>query len=264
LKARPYFRRTAVFALGLALVASACRRAPKKPDRTAPWPASASPSASGAPLLRRLHYALQNGDVSFELPARHGNPQGKLPHARGELDVDLDDLSRTTGSISFELGALVVTSGDGHTDAANTARALAWLELGNAVAADQRARADAASFVIGSLDAGHLVTAPNGDRRVPRRELESRWTVRGELSLHGVRAPVSAEVSLSLVPGTDPTGPPVELVIRSRRPLVVSLGTHDIRPRDESGVPIAKDLALFGDRVGTEAKISFELVFVPH
>ena len=77
------------------------------------------------------------------------------------------------------------------------------------------------------------------------------------------RVPVLADVSLSLVPGPDPAAPPVEFVIRSRRPLVVSLSTHDIRPRDEHGVPIAKDLPLFGDRVGTEAKVGFELVFVP-
>ena len=60
--------RTAVL-LALAF-AVGCHRAPKKPDRTAPWLASASPSGSSAPLLRHLHYALGRGEVSFELPAR--------------------------------------------------------------------------------------------------------------------------------------------------------------------------------------------------
>lgn len=248
----------------LAVALGACHRAPKKLERTAPWPASANPSASAAPLLRRLHYTLEKSDIGFELPARHASPKGKLLRPRGMLDVDLDDLSRTTGSVSFDLRELVMTGADDRTDGANTARALAWLELGHDVSSDKRALADDASFGIVSLDAGHLVSAPSGDHRAPRRELQSHWTVRGELSLHGVRAPVTAEVNLSLVPGTDPFGPPAQFVIRSRRPLVVSLSTHDIRPRDERGVPIAKDLALFGDRVGTEAKITFELVFVPH
>jgi hypothetical protein len=87
--------------------------------------------------------------------------------------------------------------------------------------------------------------------------------VHGELSLHGVRAPLTADVTLTLVPGSDPAGPPAELLIRSRKPLVVSLSTHDITPRDAAGVPIAKDLALLGDKVGNEAKVSFELTFVP-
>lgn len=253
----------ALFAVIVAVAATGCHRAPKKPDRTAPWPASASPSASSAPLLRRLHYGLQRGDVSFELPARHATPHGKLAHPRGDLDVDLDDLSRTTGNVAFDLRELVMTRSGTDPDAAYTARALAWLELGAGVSDEKRAPSAAANFVIGSLDAGHLVSAPNGDRRARRRELESHWTVRGDLSLHGVRAPVTAEVTLSLVPGPDPAAPPVQLVIRSRRPLVVSLNTHDIRPRDERGVPVAKDLDLLGDDVGTEAKVSFELVFVP-
>ena len=247
--------------LGFALVA--CQHAPKKPERTAPWPASASPSASAAPLLRRLHYGLERGDISFELPARHATPRGKLAHPRGDLDVDLDDLSHTTGSVAVDLRELVMTRSGDETDATNTSRALAWLELGHGVSVEKRDSAGSATFLIASLDAGHLVAAPNGDRRAPRRELESRWTVRGELSLHGVRAPVTAEATLALVPGPDPSAAPVELVIRSRRPLVISLNTHDIRPRDERGVPVAKDLALLGDDVGTEAKVSFELVFVP-
>jgi hypothetical protein len=247
----------------LACAAVACHRAPPKPERTAPWPASASPSASAAPLVRKLHYTLGRGDVSFELPARAGNPRGKLPHPSGDLDVDLDDLSRTRGSVSFDLRQLVVTGASAETDPANTARALAWLELGPGVNGDRRELAAAATFSIDSLDAGHPVAAPSGDRPASRRELESHWSVRGQLSLHGVRAPLTAEVNLLLVPGPDPAGPPAELVIRSKKPLVVSLGTHDIRPRNERGVPIAKDLALIGDKVGAEAKLSFELVFVP-
>jgi hypothetical protein len=248
----------------VAVALAACHRAPKQPDRTAPWLASANPSASSAPPLRRLHYSLERGELNFELPARHGNPKGTLAHLRGELDVDLDDLSHTTGNVAFDLRELGLAAGDEHSDATNTARALAWLELGPGVDSDKRDLAEHANFVIGSLDAGHLVAAPSGDRRAPRRELESRWSVQGELSLHGVRAPVNGDVNLSLVPGPDPAAPPVEFVIRSRKPFVVSLGTHDIRPRDDHGIPIAKDLALLGDKVGTEAKVSFELVFVPH
>lgn len=244
--------------------ANACHRAPPKPERTAPWPASASPSSSSAPAaLRRVHYKLGRASVEFELPAKHATPRGKLGRPRADLDVDLDDLSHTTGSIAFDLAELTLTGTGATPDEAATTRALEWLELGRAVAADTRDLDRNAVFAISELDAGHLVAAPNGDRRVARRELESHWTVRGELALHGVRAPTTADVTLTLVPGPDPAGPPAELLIRSRKPLVVSLGTHDIAPRDASGVPIAKDLALIGDKVGSEAKVTFDLAFVP-
>src|SRR5689334_21909396 len=91
-------------------------------------------------------------------------------------------------------------------------------------------------------------SAPGRDARATRRELNVNLGVRGELSLHGVRAPVATDVSLIFVMGVNPEEPPVQLLIRSRRPLVVTPGTHDIRPRDERGVPIAKDLGLLGDK----------------
>jgi hypothetical protein len=250
--------------LFLAALANGCHRAPPKPERTAPWLATASPSSSTARAsVRRLHYKLGHAEMAFELPAKRATPRGKLAQPRADLDVDLDDLSHTTGSISLDLANLTLTGADGTTDDAATTRALEWLELGRAVAAEKRDLDRNATFAISELDAGHVVTAPNGDRRVARRELESHWTVRGELSLHGVRAPLTADVSLTLVPGTDSGGPPAELLIRSRKPLVVPLSTHDIGPRDASGVTIAKDLPLIGDKVGSEAKVTFDLVFVP-
>ncbi len=248
----------------LAVAAAACHRAPPKPERTAPWPASASPSSSNAPAaLRRLHYKLARADIGFELPAKHATPRGKLAHPHGDLAVDLDDLSHTTGSVALDLGELTLTGEGGTPNETYTTRALEWLELGRAVTAEKRELERHVTFALSSLDAGHVVAAPNGDRRAARRELESRWTVRGELSLHGVRAPLTADVALTIVPGDDPAGPPAELLIRSRKPLVVSLSTHDIAPRDASGVPIAKDLGLIGDKVGNEAKVTFDLAFVP-
>ena len=248
----------------LLLSVVACHPSEKRRERTEPWLASASASpTSSAPTLRRVHYTLGRGHFDFELPGRHATPRGKLEHARGELDVDLDDLSHTTGRVVVDLGELVMLGTDG-AEATATARALDWLELGTKVSGEKRDTGRNATFALSALDAGHLVSAPNGDRRVARRELVSSWTVRGELSLHGVRAPLAADVTLTLVPGPTPDGPPVELVIRSRRPLVVTLGTHDIRPRDERGVPVAKDLPLLGDKVGSEAKVSFELAFAPY
>jgi hypothetical protein len=248
----------------LVALAAGCRRAPPKPERTAPWPASANPSASNAPpALRRLHYKLGRGELDFELPAKHAIPRGKLTHPRAELDVDLDDLAHTTGSVALDLGELTLTGANGAPDEVYTTRAREWLELGRAVATDKRELERHVTFAISELDAGHRVAAPNGDRRVARRELESHWTVRGELSLHGVRAPLTADVTLTLVPAVDPAAPPAELLIRSRKPVVVNLSTHDIVPRDAAGVPIAKDLALLGDKVGSEARVTFDLAFVP-
>ncbi len=254
--------RRAILGVVLASLLVACRGKPRPAPRTEPWLASASPSASTSPLVRRLRYTLARSQIELTLPAKRATPRGRVKSARGTLEVDLDDLSRTTGSVSVSLDELELVGEDGTPSPTYTARALDWLELGARVAAEKRDTGRSVTFTLGALDAGRVVSAP-GAGRGTSRALNSSWAVRGDLGLHGVRAPVSAEISLILLPGPHPEGPPAELSIRSRRPLVVSLGTHDIRPRDERGIPIARDLALLGEKVGASAKVSFELVFVP-
>lgn len=252
-----------ILTLALATLAVSCQHKAPRPERTEPWLASAKASSSASPLPRRVRYGLAGSRVDFELPAKRATPKGKLGGATGELDVDLDDLSHTTGRVAFDLSTVELAGDDGLIDGPNTARALDWLELGVGIAADRRDSLRQVLFELRSLDAGHVVSAPAEDRPTRRRELSSQWTVRGELSLHGVRAPESAEVTLTLVPGPDPAGPPAELLIRSRSPLVVQLGTHDIRPRERRGPSVSKDHAVLGDSVGREARVSFELKFTP-
>lgn len=243
--------------------AVACRSKPKPPVRTEPWLASASAATSAAPRLQRAQYRLGRAKLEFELPGKTGTVRGRLKQARGTLDVDLDDVSRTTGNVVADLNDMELLGADGTPDGSLAARALDWLELGSRVRPEKRDAGRTVTFALGALDAGRMVSAPGRDARAPRRELNVNFNVRGELSLHGVRAPASTEVGLIFVMGANPDGPPAQLLIRSRRPLVVTLGTHDIRPRDERGVPISKDLGLLGDKVGTVAKVSFDLNFVP-
>jgi hypothetical protein len=108
-----------------------------------------------------------------------------------------------------------------------------------------------------------LEEAPRGLIALAKRREGKRphfdATVVGELSLHGVRAPARVPVTLEIDAAAAPGEPPGRLVIRSRRPLVVSLGVHDIRPRNARGVLVARELSLLGESVGREAKVSFEL-----
>jgi hypothetical protein len=115
------------------------------------------------------------------------------------------------------------------------------------VAADSRETARKASFLIRSL------------ARTP----QGTWRVRGELALSGVRAPESLEIAVS--PALEPGArAPDRLEIRSVAPLLVTLAIHDVRPRDAHGAPVARDLGLLGQKVGREARVSFELVLRRH
>ena len=259
----PYYRSLVLRPRFLALAAFAflaCSREQKRPERTEPWPApSAVPSASAIPSVGRANFSLEKGTIDFELPAKRATPRGRFPGATGHFDVDLERPERSSGSVRVDLTLLELgsESSDGPIDASR--RGLDWLELGSAVSAADRETRRFATFVVRGLEGVEgksLAGSPaHRDGKAPRLEA----TVVGELSLHGVRAPARVPVSLEIESAEGRPESPTRLVIRSRKPLVVSLSVHDIRPRDARGVLVARELALLGENVGREAKVSFEL-----
>jgi polyisoprenoid-binding protein YceI len=237
----------------------ACSREQKRPERTEPWPAPcAVPSASARPATERARYEVEKIDITFELPAKRATPRGRLPAATGRFEVDYENPERSSGSLRIDLGLIELEGGDGEggtTDA--TRRALEWLELGAEIPAAER---EARRFATFSLRALQDTNIGGLGRRRGGQPPHFSATVVGDLSLHGVRAPVRVPVSLEF--GPLGAAPPQRLVIRSRRPLVVPLGVHDIRPRDARGVLVARELTLLGESVGREAKVTFELGLV--
>jgi polyisoprenoid-binding protein YceI len=243
------------------LVFLACNREEKRPERTEPWPApSAAPSGSAEPAVRRARYELAASDIGFELPAKHASPRGKIRQATGHFEIDLEAPERSSGTVRIDLELIELEPAGADGGGADpTRRALEWLELGSDISASERASRRFATFVVRGLEetSGRSLVglAQRRDGKQPRFDA----TAVGELSLHGVRAPARVPISLEIAGAAAPGAAPGRLVIRSRRPLVVSLGVHDIRPRDARGVLVARELALLGESVGREAKVSFEL-----
>jgi polyisoprenoid-binding protein YceI len=237
----------------------ACSREEKRPERTEPWPAPcAVPSGSARPATLRAHYEVEKSDITFELPAKRATPRGRSPAATGRFEIDFENPERSSGSLRVDLAVIELEGREGEGDAVEkTRRALEWLELGAEIPAAERETRRFATFSIRALEDANIGAA--GSRRKGLRP-EGSATVVGELSLHGVRSPVRVPVSLEFEPPGAP--PPRRLVIRSRQPLVVPLGVHDIRPRDARGVLVARELTLLGESVGREAKVGFELTLV--
>jgi hypothetical protein len=246
--------RRAFFALGC-LAALACSRNEPKRDRTEPWLASSRAPSASAAAQGTIEYTLGKSTIEFELPARRSTPRGRVRSARGQLSVDFSEPSRSRGRVVADLLSLELA--DPASDADGTARALAWLELGADVASDLRETSRNATFELRSLTPASPERAP-GNRPDPR---QSQWLLDGSLSLHGVRAPKTSEISVEL--GDASAGPPQELVIRSRKPLIVSLSTHELRPRDTHGNVLSLEPSAREDgSTAREARVTFELVFV--
>lgn len=214
---------------------------------------SVAPSASSV-AKGPLEYGLAKSTIEFELPGRRSTPRGSVRSARGELVLDFSEPARSRGSVVADLLSLELADPESATD--RTAQALAWLELGAEVGADLRESGRHATFELRSL----TPAAPRraAEAREPSRK--SDWLLEGSLSLHGVRAPETSEISVELR-GDDRAQPPPEVVIRSRKPLVISLGTHDLRPRDIRGTPLPRDASLREDGLAREARVTFEFVF---
>lgn len=244
--------RKLLFGLLLALAALGCREKPKRVVRTEPWPApavsasSASPSEAGKPMRYTLVHAL----VELELPAKRGKPRGKLGRVEGSIDLDPTHLEKSRARLTVDLLSLSLGSGN-EEDSALLARAFDWLEIGSERSSGDRARDRYAILNITSLEPSGPPPEESGKRR------SARVTAHGDLTLHHFRVPVAVELEVELRPVEG--GGPDMLLIRTRRPLVVSLAAHDILPRDPRGNLLPNQLSTLGTEVGRDARVSAEL-----
>lgn len=248
-------RRSAiVLGLLLALPELGCREKPKRVVRTEPWLAPPIASASGSSVRvsepgKPLRYAIEHASVELELPAKRGKPRGKLARVEGTIDLDLAHLEKSRARLTADLLSLSL-GGGGEDDPALLARAFDWLELGA-----ERSKAERAGDRYAILNISSLEPASPPEEQAGRRR--ARVTARGDLTLHHFRVPVAVELDVELQPaegeGAD------SLLIRTRRPLVVSLAAHDILPRDARGTLLPSQLTALGTEVGRDARITAEL-----
>jgi hypothetical protein len=83
--------------------------------------------------------------------------------------------------------------------------------------------------------------------------------------LHGfkVERSVRIQAAFHYPVAATPGARPAHITLRTLRPFAIALASHDIKPRDASGVLIAQQLKLLGTKVANEALVSFELTAVP-
>jgi hypothetical protein len=113
----------------------------------------------GGAARATLALRAQRSRIELELPAKRATPRGRVKSATGTLDVDLDDLSRTRGSVSVSLEDLELLAADGAPDRTYTERHSNGSSLGPRSAGETRHGAEP--------DVQHHGTR-RGSRRAPR------------------------------------------------------------------------------------------------
>jgi len=234
--------RTVAVVLALAC-ASGCERRPKRTLRTEPWPAPAVSSAAPSAVLRALHYVVDGGRVRIELGGKGAKPVATLSAISGDIELDPVRLERSRATLNADLLSLSVTT-EGNEDPSLTARALDWLELGAERPAPERERDRFARIEINAFEG-----VPADSQALPRR---AHVVAHGTLTLHHFRVPIELALEVDRNSSDDS-----RLMIRTQRPFVVSLASHDILSRDARGE--LAGISEVGTVVGRDARVSAEI-----
>jgi hypothetical protein len=232
--------------LCLALATAACRREEKKPVRTEPWLAAAASLSKDAPRAPSK-YRVKRGTATVELRVDQRPVRLLFDRIEGEIDVDFRSVDATYGRLRADLLSLRVEgAGAGVLDGL-AERALASLELKTDTPDSEPERF--AELTITALDRGAL----GGSRR-------ATLSAQGDLTLHRFRSPLVFEIEVELA--APDAAVPDTLLIRTRRPLVVSLPAHGLSPALAGRGPAHSPTSPV-PRFGKEARISAQIEAEP-
>jgi hypothetical protein len=262
-----------------ALALGCSKKEPAETQRKAPWPAT-PPDAARA--LAAHYVVAERCSVPVRLEAKEATIRGTFRVCRGELDVDLLDLTRTKARLSVDLGSIEML-GEG-PDAGRSdelsREAQNWLDLGSSRPEAERERLRWAIFELtaieepsttaahsGKLEKGSEPGAPAApeDEDAGSASKNERRVVtmnaRGSLRVHDVQVDVTIPLRavFHFAGSANASAVPTEVSLRARRAVAVSLLTHDIKPRDASGVFQSQSMKLLGSRGGAEARVVPEI-----
>lgn len=229
--------------LSVLLATAACRREEKKAVRTEPWLAAAASLSKDAPRAP-TKYRVKRGSATVELRVDQRPVRLLFDRIVGEIDVDFRSVDATYGKLRADLLSLRV---EGAAQDGLVERALTSLELTADTPDSEPERF--AELTITALDRGAL----GGSRR-------ATLNAQGDLTLHGFRSPLVFEIEVELA-GSDAAVPDT-LLVRTRRPLLVSLPAHGLGAALAARAPAHSPTSPV-PRFGKEARISAQIEAEP-
>jgi hypothetical protein len=252
-------------ALALTLSTAGCSRTdeqPEKPVTLAPTATALAPAKAATTGAKKLTIDPASSQVSFVMEA----PQEKIVgHVRGAsqgtLQVDVTDVTKTTGLIQVDISGLELFQAKADKDGklgpetkveAQNKHARTWLEISDDAPADVRKTNSVVQFSIKSIATKgekNLTKLPGAERNVP---LE----VTGDFLLHGHKTEKVAELEATFTFAGDT---PVSVIIKSIKPFAVNLAEHDVKPRDAFGKLALKTLENLSPKVAKEALVSLDV-----
>lgn len=204
--------------------------------------------------------------VRIEIPAPLETTRAQLSGVRGMLDVDLNAPQKTVGTIEADLSGIMSTSfTDPDKNETQTEHMRNWFEIGEDVSPAIREKNQWAKFAIQKVS---KVDPPSIDK-VPTFTDEIgtgrrfKITAEGDFTVHGITKPKTVELEATLY-DVKPGGPRYQeaqrvLMLRTSRPIPISLKEHDVKPRDTTGKFLSTALKAVGLKLSDEAQVSLDL-----
>ncbi|MRG96643.1 YceI family protein [Polyangium spumosum] len=265
---RPRLRLLAALPL-LALAASGCSKDEPNPNAA---PISSSLAAAKPQTDAGKPYAVEaaGAKVGFTMDAPiekiFGEADGSIS---GELFVDAEDVTRSTGLVKIDLDKLVIfqqkradeasTFGERTKSDTQNEHARNWLGIGKDVGEAEKQKHRFIEFKLSKIE----TAGPKGVAGLSGAERTMKLDVTGDFRLHERTVQKKAELEVTFVMEGDKV---TALRVRSTKPIAVNLEEHDVRPRDTLGVILQKttdELATLGKKVSKDAMVSLDFQAKP-
>jgi hypothetical protein len=234
----------------------------EKPAATLAPTATALAASKPANMeARKLSVDKATSKVDFVMEAPQEKIVGHVAGATtGDLQVDFMDVSKSTGLISVDLGAIEVFQAKADKDGkfgeetkveAQNKHAKTWLEISDDAPADKRKENSLSQFSIKSIE----VTGEKDLTKLTGAERKVMLKATGDFLLHGHKTEKVAELAATFRFDGDK---PVSVTVKTVKPFAVGLAEYDVKPRDAFGKFALKTLETLSPKVAREALVSLE------
>jgi hypothetical protein len=251
----------------LALLVFACGCEDKKTS-LAPVASSLAPSTSLPPSASVKRFVVDPASkTSIEMEAPKEKIKATTSGAAGTFDVDLADLAKSRGEVKIDLTTLTTnTFPEADKNASQTTHARTWLEVadGESGKLDDKTK-ETNRYAVYAIRSIETASASDVTKVAPTKDGADEvrtvsLTTKGELLVHGHKAEREAnlEVAFRYDVGA-PADKPKAVAITTKKPLVVVLADHDVKPRDGFGKLAKSSFHLLGTKVADNAEITLQL-----
>jgi hypothetical protein len=247
------------------LAAAGCSKDEPNPN-AAPVSSSLAPAKPKTDAGKPFAIEAQGAKVGFTMDAPIEKIFGEADGSTsGELFVDAEDITRSTGLVKIDLDKLVIYQQKRADEKAEFSErtksdlqnehARNWLGIGKDVPEAERQKHRTIEFKITKIE----TAGPKSVAGLTGAERTMKLDVTGDLRLHERTVQKKAELEVTFVMEGDKVA---KVRVTSAKPLAVNLDEHDVRPRDTLGAILQKtadELSTLGKKVSKDAMVSVDL-----